>query len=40
MDLLDAIASNSNARSPAALSLNPLFQRDYSALYKAVEHFF
>jgi hypothetical protein len=40
MELLDAIASNSNASSPAELSLNPLFCRDYSALYKAVEHFF
>jgi hypothetical protein len=40
MELLDALASNSNARSPAELSLNPLFRRDYSALYKAVEHFF
>lgn len=33
MELLDAIASNSNARSPAELSLNPLFHRDYSAQY-------
>lgn len=40
MDLLDALASNSNARSPAELSLNPLFRRDYSALYKAIKHFF
>lgn len=39
MELLDALASNSNARSPAELSLNPL-RRDYSALYKAVQHFF
>lgn len=40
MDLLDALSSNRDARSPAERSLNPLFRRDYSALYKAVEHFF
>ncbi len=40
IDLLDSITSNSNARSTAELSLNPLFRRNYSALYKAVENFF
>jgi len=40
MDLLDALSSNRDTRSPAELSLNPLFRRDYSAPYKAVEHFF
>lgn len=40
MDLLDALSSNRNALSPAELSLNPLFRRDYSALYKAVQQFF
>ena len=40
MDLLDALASNLSARSIAELSLNPLFRRDYSALYKALEQFF
>jgi len=39
MDLIDALSSNSNARSPAELSLNPLFRRDYSALYKAIGQF-
>lgn len=39
MDLLDALSSNQTARSPVELSLNPLFRRNYSALYKAVEHF-
>lgn len=39
MDLLDALSSNQTARSPAELSLNPLFRRNYSALYKAVEQF-
>lgn len=40
MDLLDALANNLTARSIAELSLNPLFRRNYSALYKAVEQFF
>jgi hypothetical protein len=39
MDLLDALSSNQTARSPVELSLNPLFRRDYSALYKAIEKF-
>lgn len=39
MDLLDALSSNQAARSPVELSLNPLFRRDYSALYKAIEQF-
>ncbi len=37
MDLLDALSSNNSARSTVELSLNPLFRRDYSALYKAIE---
>jgi hypothetical protein len=36
MDLLDALASNTSARSTVELSLNPLFRRDYSALYQAI----
>ncbi len=40
MDLLDALANNRNARSPAKISLNSLFRRDYGALYKAVQQFF
>ena len=40
MDLLDALASNQQARSTVELSLNPLFRRDYSALYKAIEEAF
>lgn len=39
MDLLDALSSNQTARSPVEVSLNPLFRRNYSALYKAVEQF-
>ncbi len=40
MDLLDALASNQQARSTVELSLNPLFRRDYSALYQAIEEAF
>ncbi len=40
MDLLDALSSNVAARSPVELSLNPLFRRDYSALYKAIKEVF
>ena len=40
MDLLDALSSNNSARSTVELSLNPLFRRDYSALYKAIEEAF
>ncbi len=40
MDLLDALASNISARTPVELSLNPLFRRDYSALYKAIAEAF
>ncbi len=37
MDLVDAIAANTTARSPVELSLSPLFLRDYSALYKGIQ---
>ena len=40
MELIDALASNSNARSVAELSLSPLFRREYSSVYDAIEHFF
>ena len=40
MDLLDALAGNKEAHSIAELSLNPLFRRNYSALYKAIEESF
>lgn len=36
MDLVDAISSNTTARSVVELSLNPHFQRHYTALNKAV----
>ena len=39
MDLVDAIAANTTARSPVELSLSPLFSREYSALYKGIQEF-
>lgn len=40
MDLLDALASMSNARSVVELSLSPLFRREYSSVSDAIAHFF
>lgn len=40
MDLIDALASNLNARSVVELSLSSLFRREYSSVYDAIEHFF
>ena len=40
MDLIDAIASNTTARSVVELSLNPHFRREYSSVYDAIDHFF
>ena len=37
MDLVDAIAANTTARSPVELCLSPLFRREYSALYKGIQ---
>ncbi len=39
MDLVDAIAANTTARSPVELSLSALFRREYSALYKGIQEF-
>lgn len=36
MDLLDALYSNDHAPSVAKLSLNPLFKRDYTSLFKVI----
>lgn len=36
MDLVDALCSNDHAPSVVELSLNPLFRREYSALFKAI----
>ena len=37
MDLLDALSSNTSAQSVVELSLNPVFRRDYSALFTALD---
>ncbi len=37
MDLVDALAANTTARSPVELCLSPLFSREYSALYKGIQ---
>ncbi|MBE7381386.1 MAG: transposase [Leptolyngbya sp. SIO1E4] len=36
LDLIDALSSNDRAQAPVELSLNPLFRRRYSALYRAI----
>ncbi|TFI52242.1 hypothetical protein BLD44_021365 [Mastigocladus laminosus UU774] len=40
MDLLDALSGNTGANSIAELSLNPLFQRSYNSIYKAIKESF
>lgn len=40
MDLVDALASNTYARSPVELSLSPLFRRQYSSIGDAITNFF
>jgi hypothetical protein len=37
LDLLDALSSQTGARSVAELSLEPVFRRGYSSLYKAID---
>ena len=37
MDLLDALCSNTQAKSVVELSLNPAFRRSYTALYKGID---
>ena len=39
MDLIDALCANQNAQSVVELSLNPLFRREYSSIYQAIEDF-
>ena len=39
MNLVDALSSNTTARSVVELSLNPAFKRSYSALFKGVAAF-
>jgi hypothetical protein len=40
LDLIDALSSNSTARSAIELSLNPLFRRQHSSLPDAIDNFF
>jgi len=40
MDLLDALSSNTTAKSAVELSLNPLFRRGYGSVYDGIQHFF
>ncbi|BDI15155.1 hypothetical protein ANSO36C_09570 [Nostoc cf. commune SO-36] len=40
MDLLDALAGNTEANSIAELSLSPLFPRSYNSIYKAIQKSF
>ncbi|MDR9896883.1 transposase [Aetokthonos hydrillicola Thurmond2011] len=40
IDLLDALAGNTGARSIAELSLSPLFLRSYNSIYKAIKESF
>ncbi len=40
LDLLDALTSNTQARSPVELSLQPVFRRQYGSVYDAVDNFF
>ena len=40
MDLIDAAASNTTARSVVELSLSPFFRREYSSIFDAIENFF
>jgi len=40
MDLLDALASSPQTRSVVALSLSPLFRREYGSVSDAIDNFF
>ncbi|MBN1429558.1 MAG: hypothetical protein JXB07_14385, partial [Anaerolineae bacterium] len=39
MNVVDALSSQTNARSIAELSLEPAFQREYSSAYQAIDDF-
>jgi hypothetical protein len=39
MDLLDALSSNTTAKSAVELSLNPLFRRGYGSVYGGIQQF-
>ena len=40
MSLLDALSCNTNAKSVAELSLNPIFNYQYASVYDAIDPFF
>ncbi|MFB3041555.1 MAG: transposase [Candidatus Poribacteria bacterium] len=40
MNLIDALASNTAAKSIAELSLNPIFDYQYASVYDAIDQFF
>ena len=40
MDLIDAAASNTTARSVVGLSLSPFFRREYSSIFDVIKNFF
>jgi hypothetical protein len=40
MDVLDALSSNTTARSVVELSVNPLFRRKYSSVHDGIENLF
>jgi len=40
MELIDALSSTPDARSPVELSLSPFFRRHYSCVFKAIAHLF
>lgn len=40
LDLLDALASNTTARSVVELSLSPFFRREYSSITDGMDNFF
>jgi hypothetical protein len=40
MDLVDALAGNTTARSPVELSLNAQFRREYGSVYDGIENLF
>ncbi len=39
INLIDALSSNTTAQSVVELSLNPVFERGYSALFKGIANF-
>ena len=39
MNLIDGLSSNTMARSVVELSLNPAFERGYSALFKGIANY-